>query len=91
MLLNNAKINDIIENLNYGLENFELAKIENSIDMISKYHINIDPEMLEKAFEIIDERLKYLIKVKLIQSIVKRNKMNLRNKEKAKKNDNKNI
>ena len=56
MLLNNAKINDIIENLNYGLENFELAKIENSIDMIIKYHINIDAELLEKAYEIIDER-----------------------------------
>jgi len=56
MLLNNVRILDIMDNLNFGVENFELAKIENSLDLISKYHINIDPDLLEKAYEIVDER-----------------------------------
>lgn len=55
MISNNSKINDIIDSLNFGVENFELPKIESSLEKIAKYHINYDPEILEKAYEIVDE------------------------------------
>ena len=45
-----------MENLNYGVENFELPKIEGSLEMVIKYHLNVDPDLLEKAYEIVDER-----------------------------------
>lgn len=56
MILNNLKINDVIFTLTDGVENFELEKIEKSLDIIVKYHINIDHELLEKSYEIVDER-----------------------------------
>lgn len=56
MISNNSKINDIIDSLNFGVENYELPKIEQSLEKIAKYHINYDPEILEKAYEIVDER-----------------------------------
>ena len=56
MILNNLKINEVIFTLNDGVENFELEKIEKSLDTIVKYHINIDHELLERAYEIVDER-----------------------------------
>ncbi len=56
MIQNNRKINDIISGLRDGVENFELEKIEQNFELITKYHITMDQETLEKAFEIIDER-----------------------------------
>jgi hypothetical protein len=35
MILNNSKINDIIANLNDGVENFELPKIEQSLEFVT--------------------------------------------------------
>lgn len=56
MLLNNQRINDVIEALVFGVENFELAKIEQSLEQVQSYKINVDPDLLEKAYEIVDER-----------------------------------
>jgi hypothetical protein len=42
MLLNNARIYQILDDLTYGVENFELQKIESNLDIIQQYKLNVE-------------------------------------------------
>jgi hypothetical protein len=44
-----------VNGLKDGVENFEIEKIEQNIELVNQYHISMDQETLEKAYEIIDE------------------------------------